>query len=140
MIAGTSFLLSRAGPDESNGFFGGTLSPNLSPRPANGSPFQPTPANSMASASFGDFEELRGRHFPRNWSPGLSPAANENGVESATGFNSVLTSRAPFARLARSLAHLPHGVRSFIVETIAETAMLSGGTDWRYFHRAAPTC
>jgi len=43
---------------EGNGFFGGTLSPNLSPRPANGSPFQPTPANSRAAVRVCDFKDL----------------------------------------------------------------------------------
>ena len=46
---------------EGNGSFGGTLSPNLSPRPANGSPFQPTPANSRMPVRFCDVSNLRGK-------------------------------------------------------------------------------
>jgi hypothetical protein len=37
------------------------LSPNLSPRPANGSPFQPTPANSETPVSFSAFRDLCGK-------------------------------------------------------------------------------
>ena len=44
---------------EVNGSFGDTLSPNLSPRPANSSQFQPTPANPPAAVRFGDSKELR---------------------------------------------------------------------------------
>ena len=37
------------------------LSPKLSPQPANGSQFQPTPANSQTLVRFCDFRDLRGK-------------------------------------------------------------------------------
>jgi hypothetical protein len=51
----------QAAEIECNGSFGGTLSPNLSPRPANGSQFQPTPANSPRYVRFCNFNDLRGK-------------------------------------------------------------------------------
>jgi hypothetical protein len=42
-------------------FSGDRVSPDLSPRPANGSQFQPTPANSPAPVRFCDFRNLRGK-------------------------------------------------------------------------------